>query len=64
MTVAYFKVSGTDYNSAFTRPLKEESIIFIQFSSVAQLCPTLGDPMNCSMPGFPAAAAATAAMSL
>ena len=53
MTVAYFKVSGTDYNSAFTRPLKEESIIFIQFSSVAQLCPTLGDPMNCSMPGFP-----------
>ena len=23
------------------------------FSSVAQLCPTLGDPMNCSMPGFP-----------
>ena len=21
--------------------------------SVAQLCPTLGDPMNCSIPGFP-----------
>ena len=24
-----------------------------QFSSVAQSCPTLCDPMNCSMPGFP-----------
>ena len=36
----------------------------VQFSSVTQSCPTLGDPMNCSMPGFPAAAAATAAMSL
>ena len=23
------------------------------FSSVAQLCPTLCDPMDCSMPGFP-----------
>ena len=53
MTVAYFKVSGTEYNSVCTRPLKEVSIIFIQFSSVAQLCPTLGHPMNCSMPGFP-----------
>ena len=25
----------------------------IQFSSVAQSCPTLCDPMNCSTPGFP-----------
>ena len=24
-----------------------------QFSSVAQACPTLCDPMNCSTPGFP-----------
>ena len=24
-----------------------------QFSSVAQSCPTLCDPMDCSMPGFP-----------
>ena len=23
----------------------------VQFSSVAQSCPTLCDPMNCSMPG-------------
>ena len=25
----------------------------VQFSSVAQSCPTLCDPMNCSMPGVP-----------
>ena len=25
----------------------------IQFSSVTQSCPTLCDPMNCSMPGLP-----------
>ena len=27
--------------------------ILIQFSSVAQSCPTLCHPMNCSTPGFP-----------
>ena len=27
--------------------------ISFQFSSVAQSCPTLCDPMDCSMPGFP-----------
>ena len=27
--------------------------ILVQFSSVAHLCPTLCDPMNCSMPGLP-----------
>ena len=25
----------------------------VQFSSIAQSCPTLCDPMNCSMPGVP-----------
>ena len=25
----------------------------VQFRSVAQLCPTFCDPMDCSMPGFP-----------
>ena len=29
------------------------SIHSVQFSSVAQLCPTLGDPMNRSTPGLP-----------
>ena len=27
-------------------------LVNYQFSSVAQLCPTLCDPMECSMPGF------------
>ena len=27
--------------------------LIIQFSSVAQACPTLCDPMNCSTPGLP-----------
>ena len=29
------------------------NILIVQFSSVAQLCPTLCDPMNCSTPGLP-----------
>ena len=29
------------------------SYFLFQFSSVAQSCPTLCDPMDCSMPGFP-----------
>ena len=29
------------------------SMFSIQFSSVAQPCPTLCDPMNCSTPGLP-----------
>ena len=28
-------------------------IVYLQFSSVSQSCPTLCDPMNCSMPGLP-----------
>ena len=28
-------------------------LLSVQFSSVAQLCPTLCDPMICSMPGLP-----------
>ena len=32
-------------------PLKRE-VGSVQFSSVAQSCPTLCDPMDCSMPGL------------
>ena len=28
-------------------------LLLVQFSSVTQLCPTLCDPMDCSMPGLP-----------
>ena len=31
----------------------EQISLVLQFSSVAQSCPTLCDPMNCSMPGLP-----------
>ena len=31
----------------------KEIISSVQFSSVTQSCPTLCDPMNCSMPGLP-----------
>ena len=34
----------------FSKPVSQHSF---QFSSVAQLCSTLCDPMDCSMPGFP-----------
>ena len=37
----------------FFTPETPENPILIQFSSVAQLCPTLCDPMNCSTPGLP-----------
>ena len=30
-----------------------KSSVWVQFSSVAQLCPTLCDPLNCSTPGLP-----------
>ena len=35
--------------------LIQESLLWssVQFSSVAQSCPTLCDPMHCSTPGFP-----------
>ena len=31
----------------------QECLSSVQFSSVAQLCPTLCNPMNCSTPGLP-----------
>ena len=33
--------------------LSDLFLISVQFSSVAQSCPTLCDPMNCSTPGLP-----------
>ena len=30
-----------------------KSVSSVQFSSVTQSCPNLGDPMNCSTPGLP-----------
>ena len=33
--------------------MSNSTLYFLQFSSVAQSCPTLCDPMNCSTPGLP-----------
>ena len=47
------------YLSQFQNDLITESktsgglVSSVQFSSVAQLCSTLSDPMDCSMPGLP-----------
>ena len=38
---------------AFVTELEEIIFKFVQFSSVAQSCPTLCDPMNHSTPGLP-----------
>jgi len=40
-------------NKQNDRILKEELPRSVQFSSVTQLCLTLCDPMNCTMPGLP-----------
>ena len=34
-------------------PLPYNAQCLVQFSSVAQLCPAICDPMDCSIPGFP-----------
>ena len=38
---------------SMTALFKEAKTKASQFSSVTQSCPTLCDPMNCSMPGLP-----------
>ena len=40
-------------NKIIQKIFKLLAISSVQFSSVAQLCPTLCDPMNHSMPGLP-----------
>ena len=40
-------------NSQKTKIMASGPISSVQFTSVVQLCLTLGNPMNCSMPGLP-----------
>ena len=44
---------GLKLNIQKTKIMASSSIGSVQFSSVAQSCPTLCDPMNCSTPGLP-----------
>ena len=40
-------------NKTNQKPEEKHNSILSQFSSVAQSCPTLCDPMDCSTPDFP-----------
>ena len=44
---------ATNSQDNFTEYQQHQIFCSLQFSSVAQLCPTLCDPMDCSTPGFP-----------
>ena len=46
---------NSDWPNLFMYNLRENSPLsmMVQFSSVAQSCPTLCDPMDCSTPGLP-----------
>ena len=45
--------SSNIYLKSFPEEARESIFFHFSFSSVAQLCLTLCDPMNCSMPGLP-----------
>ena len=56
MENAYFPPDLSPSSSGFQKtslPIFPIAICSVQFSSVAQSCPTLCDPMNHSMPGLP-----------
>ena len=52
-TVLYICVSFALSHIRLSSPSFYIPYMYIWFSSVAQSCPTLCDPMNCSMPGLP-----------
>ena len=45
--------AGLKFNIQKTKIMASGPISSVQFSSVTRSCPTLCDPMNCSMPGLP-----------
>ena len=47
------KNAGLKLNNQETKIMASGLISSVQFSSVTQSCPTLCDPMDCSMPSFP-----------
>ena len=55
LVVACCKVVGMDCSSACMGSFEggHHYLQSVQFSSVAQSCPTFCDPMDCSTPGFP-----------
>ena len=53
-TVEYYSATREKAILLFTTTWMELEGISVQFGSVTQLCMILCDPMDCSMPGFPA----------
>ena len=52
-SILAWKIPWTEEPGRTPWVTKELDITSVQFSSVAQLCPTLYNPMNCSTPGLP-----------
>ena len=48
-----FKNFWQNQSKACAKKINDPDKPSVQFSSVAQLCPTPCDPIDCSMPGFP-----------
>ena len=48
LTIKSWKSRAVSYSSVYSKSLSS-----VQFSPVTQLCPTLCNPMDCSMPGLP-----------
>ena len=49
-----FSISpSNEYSELISFRIDWFAVLEVQFSSVTQLCPTLCDPMDCSMPGLP-----------
>ena len=44
---------SNEYSELISFRIDWFAVLEVQFSSVTQLCPTLCDPMDCSMTGFP-----------
>ena len=51
--ILFMGFSRQEYSSGLPFPSPVDQNSSVQLSSVAQLCPTLCDPMNCSTPGLP-----------
>ena len=49
----YFKIMAVKRDKEGHYIMIKGSVQEVQFSSVAQSCPTLCDPMNCRTPGLP-----------
>ena len=50
---SWFSLERLNFSKTLSISSKLSTLLVYQFNSVAQLCPTLSDPMDCSTPSFP-----------